>query len=261
MKILFVISLLAIAASSVLAFMARTTLKEARADKDTTNKSILDIHNAVEKMNGETRSIWADWTNSQLAAKDEDKSRKDLERETTDEENKIKELLTQIGRIEMERVAMQQKIDEAVKGAGTPEEVVAKVSDLKGVTDALAKELGALKGDLEVHTKAAGASDAESSRRKAIQNFREKTINLAGRAATILEVNPEFSFVLMNIGRNDGLTTDSKLMVMRGGVHIANLKIVAIESNRTVADIELKTLRAGLQVVPGDNVVIETSVK
>ena len=55
MKILFVISLLAIAASGVLAFMARTTLKEARADKDAINKSILDIHSAVEKMNGRAR--------------------------------------------------------------------------------------------------------------------------------------------------------------------------------------------------------------
>lgn len=261
MKILFAISLLAIIAAGVLAFMARTTLKEARAEKDSTNQTILSIHTAVEKTNGETRSVWEEWRNTQLAAKDQDIERKGLEADTVKEEDMIKTLLTRIQEIQTERDAMQAKIKEIIGKEGTPEEVVSKVKDLEGVTDALSKELATLKSDMEVAVKAAAASDSESARRKGIQNFREKTINLTGRAATILEVNPEFSFVLMNIGRSDGLTMDSKLMVKREGTHLANLKIVAIEANRTIADIELKTLRAGAQVMPGDNVVIETSVK
>ena len=261
MKILFAISLLAIVAAAALGFMTRGKLVEARAEKDLTNKQILSIHENVEKVNGETTSVWKEWEGTQASAKNEDIARKGLERDTNTLEGELKVLMDRIDEIKMKRDSMEAEIKAIIGRDGTPEEVVAKVEELKGITETLDKELVTLKGDMEVARKAAGESDAESGKRKSQQSSRDKTIGLTGRSATILEVNPEFSFVLLNIGRSDGLTMDSKLMVKQNGIHTANLKIVAIEANRTVADIELKTLRAGAQVLPGDRVVIEASQK
>jgi len=260
MKILFAVSLLAIIAAAVLAFQTRSRLIEARQEKDDTNKQILNIHENVNKVNGETDSVWSEWKTTQENAKNEDISRNGLERDTNELDKQLKDLLKTIEEIKAKRENMEAEIKAIIGRDGTPEEVVAKVEELKGITEALEKEFATLKSEMEVHRKAAGESDAESSRRKGLQTHRDKVIALTGRTATVMELNNEFSFVLLNVGRSDGLTSDSKLMVKRAdGTHIANLKIVAIEANRTVADIELKTLRAGAQVMPGDRVVIESS--
>jgi chromosome segregation ATPase len=262
MKILFAVSLLAIGAAAVLAYMTRSTLVEARSVRDKNNREILKIHSGVEKVDNDTKTTWDTWASNQKSAKDVDLERKSLDRDTVAENKKLDGLNDDIKAIEIKRETMQKQIDLAIgKAGGKLDELAGRVKSLEGETDALTQELGNLTKELEVAKKSAGESDTESARRKAIQNAREKIITLTGRAATVLEVNTEFSFVLLNIGRSDGLTTDSKLMVRRDGVHIANLKIVALEANRTVADIELKTARAGYQVMPGDRVVIESSVQ
>jgi len=262
MKILFAVSLLAIGGAAVLSYMTRAKLIEARADKDTNNKAILRIHDDAEKVNTETKAKWEEWAANQKSARDEFLEKKVLVRDTENETKKLKDSTEKIEEIGKKREEMQHQIDVAIGMAGGSLETLAdEVKALQGETDGLATDLQNLNKEMEVAKKAAGESDAESARRKGVQNAREKTISLTGRAATVLEVNTEFSFVLLSIGRQDGLTTDSKLMVQRDGVHIANLKIVALENNRTVADIELKTMRAGYQVMPGDHVVIETSVQ
>ena len=137
------------------------------------------------------------------------------------------------------------------------EEVLAKVESLKGETDALSQELETLKKELAVNKKLAGESDDLSAKLKAQQTARLKAIQLGGRSASIVLVNPEFSFVVIKVGRSDGLTMDARLLVKRGGVLIGRLNSVLIEANQTIADIDLKSLRPGTQILPGDEVVFE----
>ena len=115
-----------------------------------------------------------------------------------------------------------------------------------------------LKKELEVHQKAASEADTVSAKYKAQQTARLKAIQLGGRTATIVLVNPEFSFVVIRVGRSDGLTSDARLLVKREGVLIARLNPVLIDTNQTLADIDLKSVRPGTQIMPGDEVVFET---
>jgi chromosome segregation ATPase len=261
MKILFAVSLLAIVAAAAMAFMTRSKFLEARNEKDSINKSILDTQASVERVNGETTKTWADWFSTMKDAKDMDTARKQLERDTAAEEDMISELTKQIEAIFKERDDMNAKIKEIIGRDGTPEEVIAKVNELKGIVEGLEKDLDAAKKEMEIANKAANVADAESARRKAIQNARETSITLTGRSSTILEVNHDFAFVRIGIGRRDGLTSDAKLLVKRGSTLIANLKIVILDNNQTIADIEMKTVRPGTVVMPGDLVVVETSVQ
>ena len=261
MKILFAISLLAIAVAAILAFMTRSSFVETRNEKDRINKDIVALHEAVEKVNAETTSVWDGWKNTMGQAKDEDTAKKKLIRETNEQDDMLKDVMKQIEEILNKRAGMEAEIKSIIGRDGTPEEVLAKVEALKGSTDALSAELETLKKDLEVAKKAANESDSTSERLKAQQTARLKAIKLSGRASTVTAVNPEFSFVVVNIGRNDGLTMDARLLVKRGGQLIGKLNIVSIEKGQTVADIDLKSLRPGEQIVPGDQVVIESSVQ
>jgi len=259
MKILFAISLLGIAAAAVLAFMTRTRLVEARNEKDTINRQIVAIHDGVLKVDAETTTTWGEWKSTMGMAKDEDTAQKKIIRETKELEDTLMQVKKEIDDIVTKRTQMQDEIKAIIGRDGTPEEVLAKVESLKGETDALSQELETLKKELAVHKKAAGESDDLSAKLKAQQTARLKAIRLGGRSASIISVNPEFSFVVIRVGRSDGLTMDARLLVKRGGVLIGRLNAVLIEANQTIADIDLKSLRPGTQVLPGDEVVFENS--
>jgi hypothetical protein len=261
MKILFGISLLAIVAAAVLAFMARSSLIESRNEKDSINRKIVSLHEQVEKVNAETTSVWDNWKSTKALAKDEMTAFNVLVRENKDLDTKLEGLKKEIDDIAAKRADMEARIKAAIGREGTPEEVLAKVEALKGETDALAQQLATLTKELEVTKKTAADSDALVAKLNAQQQARSAAIRLGGQSATVAAVNNEYSFVVFNLGRANGLTPDTRLLVKRGGQLLANLKITNLERNQTVADIDLKTLRAGVQIMPGDEVVFENSVQ
>lgn len=261
MKILFAFSLLAIGAAAVLAFMTRSSLIETRNEKDSINRNIVTVHEGVEKVNAETKSIWTTWQETMVKAKDENTAAKNLVQQTNELDDTLKQVKKEIEEILNKRTQMEAEIKATIGRDGSPEEVLAKVEALKGETDALSQELETLKKELEVNKKAAAESDDLSGRLKAQQTARLKAIKLGGSSATIAVVNPEFSFVVINRGREQGLTMDTRLLVKRDGVLLGKLNIAIIEGNQTIADIDLKSLTPGVQIVPGDQVIFENSVQ
>ena len=233
MKILFAFSLLAIGAAAVLAFMTRSSLIETRNEKDSINRNIVTVHEGVEKVNAETKSIWGTWFETMKNAKDEANATKKLNFETNELDDTLKQVKKEIEEILNKRTQMEAEIKATIGRDGSPEEVLAKVEALKGETDALSQELETLKKELEVNKKAAAESDDLS----------------------------EFSFVVINRGREQGLTMDTRLLVKRDGVLLGKLNIAIIEGNQTIADIDLKSLTPGVQIVPGDQVIFENSVQ
>ena len=61
--------------------------------------------------------------------------------------------------------------------------------------------------------------------------------------------------VVIGVGKNQGIKGDSSLIVKRGGARIANLNIVEVKPNVTVADIRQKSLSGVVQ--PGDQVIFQ----
>ena len=72
-------------------------------------------------------------------------------------------------------------------------------------------------------------------------------------------MNPDFGFVIVNLGQNQGVTSESRLLVKRGSQLIGKLNIVRIEGSTTVADMDLKSITPGFAIQPGDEVVFDNS--
>ena len=70
-------------------------------------------------------------------------------------------------------------------------------------------------------------------------------------------MNNDWGFVVIDAGTNKGITADTKLLITRGQQTIGRLNIVGVESSKTVANIDQKSLRSGLAVAPGDRVILE----
>jgi len=87
---------------------------------------------------------------------------------------------------------------------------------------------------------------------------RRKFYDRNSLTATIVAVNNDWGFVVIDAGRNKEITADTKLLITRGIETIGKLSIVSVDGNRTVANIDQKSVRRGRSVAPGDRVILET---
>lgn len=87
---------------------------------------------------------------------------------------------------------------------------------------------------------------------------RRKSFDRNSMSAVVSAVNNDWGFVVINGGENKGITEDTKLIVTRGSQAVGKLQIISVDGNRTIANIIPESLRSGLSIAPGDQVILET---
>jgi len=87
---------------------------------------------------------------------------------------------------------------------------------------------------------------------------RKKMFQRNSLTSTVVAVNNDWGFVVIDGGRNQGITTDTRLIITRGSQTVGKLSIVSVENNKTVANIIHKSLHKGISVAPGDKVILES---
>lgn len=116
----------------------------------------------------------------------------------------------------------------------------------------------------EYEAQLAGAAQLKQeqvARVKEEENYqvsRAQKLSLNGLVATVIAVNADWGFVMVNAGRQNGVSADSSLLVKRGNSRIARLRIVNLQDNVVVADVVKESLLAGFKVQPGDKVIFES---
>lgn len=85
----------------------------------------------------------------------------------------------------------------------------------------------------------------------------KRAANIRGNASRgrITAVNHDWGFVTVEVPGSMKIAPSTKLMVMRGGSYIGNLKINSIEGRRVVADIDYRSMKSGMVVQSGDFVI------
>jgi hypothetical protein len=84
---------------------------------------------------------------------------------------------------------------------------------------------------------------------------REPEIELPATAkGNIVAVDPKYDFVILNIGNEQGLVPNAKLLVNRDGKLIGQLKVTSVEPNRAIANVlpewKQEDIMEGDQVIP-----------
>ncbi|HSI64963.1 MAG TPA: hypothetical protein VLE43_17690 [Candidatus Saccharimonadia bacterium] len=87
---------------------------------------------------------------------------------------------------------------------------------------------------------------------------RKKSFDRNSLSATIVAVNNDWGFVVIEGGENKGITVDTKLLVTRGNQPIGRLQIVSVDRSKTLANIDMKSVTNGVSIAPGDRVILET---
>ncbi|MFZ4767570.1 MAG: hypothetical protein ACOYMN_21690 [Roseimicrobium sp.] len=150
--------------------------------------------------------------------------------------------------------AQVENLPEGVNMENLPEAInklKQEIADSEGQSVKLQEDVTAK--DAEVKKAQDGVSDV----RERIE-ARKKLYDRNSMTATIVAVNNDWGFVIIDGGQNKGITVDTKLLVTRGPQTIGRLNIINVEGNKTVANIDQTSLREGLAVSPGDRVILES---
>lgn len=255
-KILLILSAVALAGGTFLAFKNRKAFIETRKEKISVNQTVKK-HLAnidVERENIDKELLtWTDASNS----------KRDKQATLTNSESNVKaktEDLSKIGKEIEEKQAEVAKMEADLKqvlGDDTIDTITAKV-------DTLTQEIAALKTTADNHQKEFEVAQKKVTDHQASVAVLQKAASQRNRGitqnsleGTVVATNEAYGFAVINIGADKGVSGDSRLIVKRGNQRIGLLSISSIGPNKTVADIMAKTLTSGSNVSPGDRVIFE----
>ena len=185
------------------------------------------------------------------------------------------------GRLEQSKITRQNRTNDVAKTTHDVETTKGEIDKIKdqlkdlpaGVTvEGVGETINQLKTTIANNEAAAMKGEEEAVAKKkdldkthaelvSIQrqiDERRKLYDRNSLTATVIAVNNDWGFVIIDAGKNKEITADTKLLVTRGSAIIGKLSIQAVENNRTIANIVQKSLRSGLAVSPGDKVILET---
>ena len=76
-----------------------------------------------------------------------------------------------------------------------------------------------------------------------------------GLEGRILAVNSSWNFVVLSLGDRNGVVNNAEMLIKRGAQLIGKVRITSVEPSTSIADIVANSIRPGLAVQPGDNVI------
>ncbi len=258
-KIVMILAGIAMLGASVVGYLNKTTHDEINTELAGVKAEVLALNNDIndaeqKRTDAETKETQAKDTRNQAAAAVEESKRKllvvqrDLETATA----------------ELQKIAIEKKEIDLVVARAFPDGTIKSAEDLQttltGLKDALTEHQNK---KTELNTQLGAAAQAKQVQvakvreEEAFQVQRAQRLSLNSLVATVIAVNKEWGFVMVNAGRAHGVSPDASLLVKRGNSRIGRLRIVNLEDMVTVADIAGDSTVKGIEVQPGDKVIFE----
>ena len=259
-SIFYALAIVAIGAAGFFGWSAQEKFKEQLTKRDELKSQNDNLTKSINQKTTEEADATAA---KNLALKDESDSKAGLEAA----EAKAKEFAATLdsvsGDLEI-AVARKKTIDDSIEELRVKYPDI-RLEDVDGIVkemESKMKKLVAEEQDLQlVKTRledGVAKNLAETSRVNEKIDASIKRVEGNTFQATILAVDNDWNFVVIGAGEKSGLTADSNLLVQRGGRLLGKLSISKLEANTAVAEIVPGSLRVGVALRPGDQVILES---
>ncbi|MDF1861255.1 MAG: hypothetical protein P1U87_13645 [Verrucomicrobiales bacterium] len=260
-KFIMILAGLAMIGAVAVGLLNKGDVEELRTKRDSL---IVQVKETTEKL-GEAEDKRDDSLEKETQAKD-GRNQAAAAVEGVKQELKIVERSLEDVSAELKKVEIEQKeIDLAVQRR-FPDGNIKSAADLQMTLTMLKDTLTERqnrKAELAAQMEAANQSkQVQVSKVKEEEKFqmqRAQQLALNGLVATVIAVNKEWGFVMVNAGQAHGVRADASLLVKRGNSRIARLRIVNLEANSTIADVIDDSIVPGITVQPGDKVIFENT--
>lgn len=90
---------------------------------------------------------------------------------------------------------------------------------------------------------------------------RRKNFERNSLTSRIVAVNYDWGFVVIDAGKDAGLTEDTKLIVTRGAQTVGKVSVMNVDGKNTMAAIVTDAVVNGAVILPGDRVILENLVQ
>lgn len=185
-----------------------------------------------------------------------------LKAETSSLQGEIKkldaDLKVQEGEFEELQKTLEQ-VNAALAGIGsgvTLDTLPETIQQLEEKRDGLQKKVE------ELEQLASGAEKSLSNSRAELDRLGKRSVERNARIsrnsieAVVTAVNQDWGFLVIGAGSNSGFTPQAPLLVERDGRNIGRVRPSSVEPTQTIAEIDLKSLAAGVRLQPGDRVIL-----
>jgi predicted nuclease with TOPRIM domain len=256
-KVLFLLSAVVMVVAGFFSYQNRKSFIDTRKGRIETVEKLKDQMRVVSDLNNEIGSV-----RDKIAAVGTD---------VTTANEKLSVAKVNLKRAESEAATMAKQVDASqariadykqkivgLPPGMSPETVNEDINKMKqSIADS---ETEATKIGEQVTAKEAEVKKTQARLDSVIEKIesRKKLFDRNSMSATIVAVNNDWGFVVIDGGENKGITADTKLIVTRGQETIGRLNIIGVDGNKTVANIDQKSIRPGIAVSPGDHVILET---
>ncbi len=259
-KVLFILSALVMVVASVFAYQNGRKLAEIRINAASLHSQIKTEIRAVDAVVGEINKVKGDVTAVQTNLDTEKEKLKNARL-------KVAQLDTENSNIEADYKVKNAKMNElnaklAKLPAGFNPQTIAE--DLNKIRQEIVElETAAQTKKSEVEAEEAKVASAQKQLDEVVARVesRKKAFERNGLEATIVAVNADWGFVVINAGDREGITPDTKLIVTRGTQAVGKLSVLSVNGNRTVCNVVADSLALGMQPSPGDKVILENLVQ
>lgn len=183
--------------------------------------------------------------------------------ETEENKKKMQELLTAMANDEsllkaLNDASEKDGLEVQPMDASDPGMLAVLAANLRMLEDKklqLVDENTQKESEIAVLAKRKDELDAKIAAADSLAKERKARVSPEKLNAGVVIAEPDWDYVVIDAGIDDGVIIGSRLAVMRGDQKICEMNVTVVEGNRSSCDIIYSTLKTGEVVQPGDRVV------
>jgi hypothetical protein len=258
-KLILILSMLCMAAAIVIGLMNKTNLANIiqmlKDTKDQVRLVTTELGAAEDQVAAlkESESQAKDMRNQASAAVDEvQQTLKIAQRKVDEQRNTLKQ--TEIEQLEIDMAVKRVFPDGKPR---TPDEIRMELTMLQDALTSNQNAISSLDTKLQGVLAKKQVEMGKVGEEEEYQLKRTQKLLLGGLEATVIAVNGDWGFVMVNAGRAHGVEPNSVLLVKRGNARVARLRILNIQDNVCVCDVVKGSVTRGVSIDAGDKVIFE----
>ncbi len=261
-KILLGIALAVLLATAALGFLAKGNAEKLQGILTTTKQDLGTTRATLAKTKDELKTRTEELTAANAKVDERDKEIANLKGQTDDLNKKVAEATTAMEAKTTELAATEKKYTDHMATHGGTKQPIAndETPEMKALRADFAKaQAEAAESKALVDSLTAKKKEMEDKMTvlEQYKKRKETEIMRIGVGGRILAVNGGWNFVVISIGDKQGAVMNATMLVVRDGTPIGKVRITSVEPTSSIADILPGSLRKGVTIQPGDNVIFE----
>lgn len=249
LRIALILALLAAGGALVVSqFVTKPKVVALNDDLTNTRQELVTTKDAKAKAESEAKVAKAAAEKSAKELADTKTARDEATAEADKQKTRADRLQTEVTTVTKDRNTAREELAQWQALGVKPDQVQQLRTDLRKASD----ERDALTDERRIFLRNLEQLQAKVDK---YEGDREKVVEMPGLKGNIVAVDPQWNFVLLDVGQNQGAKERGIVMVRRGDKLIGKARIITVEPTRSFANLLPEWKQGDVAVAAGDSVL------